>query len=219
MLHGLAADAAPGRVEAAAALLADVMEIAGKFAAARFERDAAPLLLRLMGSGGVSSKPGVGGVNVRCRYLEEEASGSRARRQSAALLCIERCCKSAQGREAVVRLVERLAVSAVECMGDQGGFPEGSVRCVRALAAVDPDAVWLVVVRVVHVLQPELLPKVAEGPELGGLVGRGGGVQKRGDVQVAARCMRLLREIDGMDVGWHADVRRARAARHMDAEP
>jgi hypothetical protein len=31
--------------------------------------------------------------------------------------------------------------------------------------------------------------------------------------------MRLLREIDGMDVGWHADVRRARAARHMDAEP
>jgi hypothetical protein len=220
MLQGLAPNAVPGRCEVAASLLADVMEIAGSFAAARFERDAAPLLLRLIaGSGVISSKNGEASGGSGCRYLEEEeASGSRARRQNAALLCVKQCCQNVQGRKALERVVERMALGALQCLSDTADVANSSLQCVLALARVDADAVWLAVVQVVQTLQPELLKAYANGQELAGLEKQDAFPQKRPGVQVAAQCMRLLREVDAVDVAWHVDVRRARAERHMDGK-
>ena len=224
MLQGLAPHGVAGRIEAAAALLADVMELAGTFVARRFEKEALPAMERLMrGTAALRSRSGGGGGGggdeaAAHRLVEEgTAAGTRARRQLAALQCVAVGCESGEGRGALVASVERVATGALQCLRDPADarVAEGALRCLRALGRVDPDAVWLACVEVLHSQRPELLESWAGPHKLCGLDAqarsRGAGTAQGWGLQ----CLRVLEEVADAEVPWHAVVRNARAARQL----
>lgn len=217
LLQGLAPHGVAGRVEAAAALLADVLELAGTFVARRFEKEALAVLESLLrGSAALRSRSG-GGEGADRLVEEDTAAGTRARRQLAALRCVTRSCESCEGQGALVANVERVATGVLQCLRDPADarVAEGAVRCLRALGGVDPDAVWLACMEALHSGAPDLLATWAGQHKLCGL---DTGVRSRdaGGVRGwGAQCMRVLQEAAETEVPWHAAVRSARAARQL----
>jgi hypothetical protein len=219
MTQGLALPAPAARSEAAARLLAHVAELAGGFIAPRFAKDALPPLLRLMrGGGAVARTAGAGVEGGRLVIEEAAAAGTRERQQRAAMACIADCCVSAEARHVVSGVVERAAVGALEGLAAAGSaaVAEAALRCLRALAGVDADTLWLLLLRVLHSQRADTLRDWTKGEVVPGLVGlevcRGGlGAAWRGENGAWVRqCAKLVIEVEGMQVAWHAEIEAAR---------
>jgi hypothetical protein len=219
LLSGLTLPAPAALTEEAARLLAHVAAVAGGFIARRFERDALPLLLRLLGGGDKLSRFG-GADRIGYRWLEDgPACGSRHRCQLAMLDCLSACCVMGEGRRVISGVVGRIATAVLSCFAAAGSaeVAEAALRCLRRLAAIDTDEVWLLVLRVLHGQQAEALRELTKGCPLVGLEGldvckgQEGGVWRGNPGAWVAQCAQLLREIDGMHVVWHDEVLSARA--------
>eukprot|EP00892_Ulva_mutabilis_P007175 jgi/Ulvmu1/482/UM001_0490.1 len=174
MLPGLRSRSEAPRVEAALRLLVRVAQLAGSFISRRFKTDALPALRPLL--------RGAAAVGVRARpgggaVVEHAAVGKVARCQGAALRAVVAMCEDG-GSAAVVEGAVEVAEDAVEamCCALGAGQAGDAVAAVRALARVDADAVWLRVHR----------------------------AAAQGGAQVRGVCKKLLGDVEGMEVRWHA---------------
>ena len=221
LLQGLALPNPAARTEEAARLLAHVAMLAGGFVARRFTKEALPLLLRLLdGSEGVarpaSASHSGSGDSSGCggyMYMDEgAASGTRDRRQRAALGCIQACCNTAEGSLAIVSEVGGLAAAVLGCLAAAGSaaVAEAALACMRQLAAVDADAVWLLLVRVLHT-QGADVPRVSGLDRLDVCHGVAGGLWRGDKAAWLRQCGKVLRDVEAAEVAWHTAARAGRA--------
>ena len=226
LLPNLLPSAAAARTEQAAALLAHVATLAGGFIASRFERDAVPLLLRLLHQDRATSWSGDVGSGGYKLLDDGPATGTRNRRHLAALACITSCCVSVQGRLAVADVVSALAEGSLASLAAAGSaqVAEGALRALRCLSAVDADSVWLLVRRVMHCEDQACRHGASSthAPQLQALdvrQGRLGAAWHGRAIAWKSQCAKLLRDIEAVQPAWHAVVREGRVLGDSDAGP
>ena len=219
MLQGFAPTAPAASAEHAASLLAHVAELAGSFVAQRFRREALSPLLRLLSGSAGLARTQLGAEGGRRVIDEVPALGTVERRQIAVLNCLRDCCADTEARHVVQESVERIASAVLQCLAGAGSaaVAEAALRCLRTLAAVDSDTVWLLLARIVHSEDASALPQLLDDAMVESLdsidmcCGRLGAVWHNERSAVVRQLTKLFHEVERVAVAWHGQVESRRA--------